>query len=597
MALSGLWHGFAWHLLLWGVLHGLYLVVERLYLSRRSAGPPAEWPWPSQLAAGFGLFALVTLAWVPFRLAIPASLEFWSALLDWTRLEIQPRRLYVALGILVPAIALDWIQQRQQDEAAVRRWPRLAQAGGMGRCAVTGVDRHRGRSGPAIRLPGLLMASPRFARAHAPSALGRALPLAALVVLTGCASNQVPSPSPLPPIPAQHDWVDYGTIFQAGAEGEWDHLLWGGFTATAVKKEGVFYLYYQGARDYQESPDATVTWRAIGLATSHDGVNFTKHPDNPVLTWAPQQGVEEGAVSGGVTLDEAGEFVMYYGANTQVSATTVNADARLATSTDGIHFVDRGVALDHRDRSVWGSGDELFPILSLSTPGGLYVYYLPNGGLLGRHLGVAWGSRPQALTESAPVVSGRARVPAWGTAGQARVGADRYALFLNNLADPRIEVRLVSLAAPDRLSAPVATYQFDGVLQATILLDEATRTWFMYYAGENGYGVRLAPAGPIDHSPPSVPAGISATPVSHGRIHLTWSPATDPDTGVVAYAVYRNGVAVGQVRGVSYSDTGWDGETAYRYEVAAVNFHGVEGSRSASALVAALVPLPLRGNP
>lgn len=58
----------------------------------------------------------------------------------------------------------------------------------------------------------------------------------------------------MPPIPTQSDWVDYGTIFRAGASGEWDYLLWGGFTATAVKKDGTYYLYYQGARDYQDTP-------------------------------------------------------------------------------------------------------------------------------------------------------------------------------------------------------------------------------------------------------------------------------------------------------------------------------------------------------
>jgi hypothetical protein len=29
-------------------------------------------------------------------------------------------------------------------------------------------------------------------------------------------------------IPAHSDWVDYGTILEAGAPGEWDLYLWGG---------------------------------------------------------------------------------------------------------------------------------------------------------------------------------------------------------------------------------------------------------------------------------------------------------------------------------------------------------------------------------
>jgi hypothetical protein len=45
-------------------------------------------------------------------------------------------------------------------------------------------------------------------------------------------------------IPAQSDWVDYGMIFEAGAEGEWDYYLWGGFALSAIKKNGTYYLYY-----------------------------------------------------------------------------------------------------------------------------------------------------------------------------------------------------------------------------------------------------------------------------------------------------------------------------------------------------------------
>ncbi len=405
---------------------------------------------------------------------------------------------------------------------------------------------------------------------------------AALWLLTGCGPAGVPSqPALTPPIPAQTDWVDYGSILQAGASGEWDYLLWGGFTATAVKKDGAYYLYYQGAFDYKGAPDDTVTWRAIGVATSQDGITFTKYRHNPIITWIPNKGVEEGAVSGSVTLDDKGEFVMFYGANTQDSDLTVTSDGRLATSTDGFSFVDLGVVLDHRDRSIWGSGNELFPIIALNAASGWYVYYLPNGTPQGGRLGVAWGDSRQALTRSAAASSAGAHIPVWGMGGQAQVGADRYALFLNDVSDRRTEVRLVSLNAPQRLSPPVETYHFDGVLQATILLDEETRTWFMYYRGENEYGVKLAPAGAADSSPPTTPGGVGATPISDRQIDLTWSPAMDPDTGVVVYEVYRDGVHQARVKGLSFSDTSLDEATEYSYEVAAVNFHGVEGSRSA----------------
>ncbi len=49
--LCGLWHGASWTFVIWGLLHGLFLVLERLGLGRwlsrraraRSAGPTRCW--------------------------------------------------------------------------------------------------------------------------------------------------------------------------------------------------------------------------------------------------------------------------------------------------------------------------------------------------------------------------------------------------------------------------------------------------------------------------------------------------------------------------------------------------------------------------
>jgi alginate O-acetyltransferase complex protein AlgI len=56
MLLGGLWHGAAWNFVLWGGLHGLYLVVH------------GRFPWRLPAVAGRALTLLVVVvAWVPFR--------------------------------------------------------------------------------------------------------------------------------------------------------------------------------------------------------------------------------------------------------------------------------------------------------------------------------------------------------------------------------------------------------------------------------------------------------------------------------------------------------------------------------------------------
>jgi D-alanyl-lipoteichoic acid acyltransferase DltB (MBOAT superfamily) len=129
MLASGLWHGFSTHMLLWGGLHGLFLVAEQLPRRWRGVRPPDTWPrW--QQALGVGVVGLlVTLAWVTFRLEVPAALEFWQALLTWSGLAIQHRRLFVALALAGCGLAIDWAQVSPRGQLLPLRSPRLVRAG------------------------------------------------------------------------------------------------------------------------------------------------------------------------------------------------------------------------------------------------------------------------------------------------------------------------------------------------------------------------------------------------------------------------------------------------------------------------------------
>ena len=62
MLLGGLWHGASWNFVLWGGLHGLALVIHRLWTSLLN--------WTLPPVVGWGItFGFVTLSWVPFRAA------------------------------------------------------------------------------------------------------------------------------------------------------------------------------------------------------------------------------------------------------------------------------------------------------------------------------------------------------------------------------------------------------------------------------------------------------------------------------------------------------------------------------------------------
>ena len=318
--------------------------------------------------------------------------------------------------------------------------------------------------------------------------------LSVWIFMTGC-SNLETSPTTDIHIPAQSEWVDQGIILEAGKEGEWDYYLWGGFAFSVIKKDGTYYLYYQGSSDYRTEYDETVMWRAIGVATSTDGIHFTKYAGSPVVRWFPNQEGEEGAVSSGITLGEQGETFLFYGANSFESRTLVSSNGRVASSLDGFNFTDLGIALDGKDRSTWGGGDEVFPVTAIHHAGKWILYYIPNGSPESGLLGVAYGNQYDSLTRSSAVKSDGKSIYVWGTAGNVKLDSDIYALILNNVRERRTEVRLVSMQRPDRVSEPVEVYQFDEVQQAFLLLDEERESWFMYYrTHENSYGLKMAPA-------------------------------------------------------------------------------------------------------
>ena len=70
MLLGGLWHGAGWTFVIWGGLHGVYLVINHgWHTLRRALGQDPTLPlsWPARALSGLLTFAAVTLAWVFFR--------------------------------------------------------------------------------------------------------------------------------------------------------------------------------------------------------------------------------------------------------------------------------------------------------------------------------------------------------------------------------------------------------------------------------------------------------------------------------------------------------------------------------------------------
>jgi alginate O-acetyltransferase complex protein AlgI len=125
MLMSGLWHGASWHMLLWGGLHGVYQVVERIPSLWRPVVPSQKQPRWRQVIAAVIVFVLAVLAWLPFSMRLPAAAAFLRGLFTWTRWEAPDVRVF---ALIVPSVLLDWAQYHSGDEVVFLRWPRPARA-------------------------------------------------------------------------------------------------------------------------------------------------------------------------------------------------------------------------------------------------------------------------------------------------------------------------------------------------------------------------------------------------------------------------------------------------------------------------------------
>jgi alginate O-acetyltransferase complex protein AlgI len=125
MFLGGLWHGASWTFVMWGLLHGFYLVVEH-FLQQHFGG--ANWTkvhW-GRLGLGLVTFFLVSLAWVFFR-----SADFSSAwilmgslfgLYDQSSQILSTREIIQVSLVVVGLLCSHWYLHEKRLEHAMENF-------------------------------------------------------------------------------------------------------------------------------------------------------------------------------------------------------------------------------------------------------------------------------------------------------------------------------------------------------------------------------------------------------------------------------------------------------------------------------------------
>lgn len=134
MFLGGLWHGANWTFVIWGLLHGLYLVVQRI------AGgmlPNVVRQSPRLILFRiFFVFLFVCIAWVFFRSqSLVGAVDYLSRMFtptDFFRRTLEPQISMVRIQIaLISVILIDWLSAKMNLRKRYLRSPYWRAAGAI----------------------------------------------------------------------------------------------------------------------------------------------------------------------------------------------------------------------------------------------------------------------------------------------------------------------------------------------------------------------------------------------------------------------------------------------------------------------------------
>ena len=128
MLLGGLWHGAAMHFVIWGALHGAWLILERLIGAER---------WPRWLGILF-TFHFVCLCWIFFRAPdAGAAIEFISGFARWQLPSLlTPYLALLLLGmVLAQFLPADRMERLDRALAGIPLWV-IGAVAGLGIVAI-----------------------------------------------------------------------------------------------------------------------------------------------------------------------------------------------------------------------------------------------------------------------------------------------------------------------------------------------------------------------------------------------------------------------------------------------------------------------------
>ncbi len=144
-------------------------------------------------------------------------------------------------------------------------------------------------------------------------------------------------------------WTKHGRVLAPGQIGAWDSAT---VEVGSVFWNGTMFLMW-----YRGSNSTSVDTGAVGLATSKDGLLWTKYSGNPILN-PTAFGADQKYVASPYAFRYALRYTIWYTGRGATQPSSPSTSILSATSNDGIHWLKSGTAAlsPSTDTKAWDSG-------------------------------------------------------------------------------------------------------------------------------------------------------------------------------------------------------------------------------------------------
>jgi len=150
MLLGGLWHGASWMFVIWGALHGAYLLAEHLARAAVGSGFHIR-SGLVRFTLGLGTFVVVSVTWVFFRAPDLASAQalLRALFVKSAGSAMLAEQLPLVLVTVAALVAWHWMHRTTTLEERFARWPLAARAATIA-AALLGIVYSSGGDGHAF---------------------------------------------------------------------------------------------------------------------------------------------------------------------------------------------------------------------------------------------------------------------------------------------------------------------------------------------------------------------------------------------------------------------------------------------------------------